>query len=209
MRKQLADGDVVGPRQGWEVLRYLVVERQLTLFLQQQEGGGGELFADRADGIAGFGGGGAEGFDEDQLPIFDDGDGCAGSTALFESGGDLVGELAIEIGSFLGGQRQESGNQCEDKAARLHRTIILAPRHSLPGGRMLLGYRAPGRNRLFVGPRRNPACGEFGMDGPSPGVRCRDETRRTQIRIRAASAGSLRHNRPNPAQSRPSSRRTW
>ena len=87
-----ADGDFVAAGQAGNVLADWVVERELALLLQQQDGGGGELLGDGPDGVAHVGGGGSWRIETrfavcmcvDQLATFDDGDGCGGDAGLFE-----------------------------------------------------------------------------------------------------------------------------
>ena len=52
MRQELADGDFIGAREVGQVLRHLVVERQLAFLLQQQEARDEELLRDRTDLVA-------------------------------------------------------------------------------------------------------------------------------------------------------------
>ena len=104
--EDLADGDLVAAREAGNVFAHRVVERELALFLEEQNGGGGELLGDRPDGVAhlrrgGHGGSGAEpgaravGVGVDQLAVLDDGHRGRRNAGLLQNlGGDAVDAAA-------------------------------------------------------------------------------------------------------------------
>ena len=55
VREDLADRDLVAARQPGHVLADRIVDRQFALFLQEQQGGRGELLADRSDAVSHLG----------------------------------------------------------------------------------------------------------------------------------------------------------
>ncbi len=104
--ENLADGDFVAAGEAGDVFADRVVEGEFALLLQEQDGRGGELLGDGADGVAHVGRGGdgrietrvAVGVGVNQLAAFDDGDGCGGDAGLLE---DVVRD-AVDAG-FQGG----------------------------------------------------------------------------------------------------------
>ena len=125
MGEDLADGHFAAAGKAGDVLADCVVKGELAVFLEQQDGGGGELLGDGADGVAhlgrgGDGGGGwggetgaAVGVGVDELAGLNHGDRGGGDAGLFENlGGDAVDSIlegGIERFDRLG--RRDGGSQ--------------------------------------------------------------------------------------------------
>jgi hypothetical protein len=90
VREELADGDFVGASEMGKEFGDFVVEGELALFLKEEDGGSGELFADGADAVAHRGSGGgagieagvAVGVEVNDAGVFDDGEGGAGDAGF-------------------------------------------------------------------------------------------------------------------------------
>ena len=95
--EDFADGDFVAAGEAGNVFADRVVERELAFFLEQQNGRGGELLGDGADGVAHRRRGGtagrvavgrrraAVGMGVDELAVLDDGNGGGGNAGLLEN----------------------------------------------------------------------------------------------------------------------------
>ena len=125
MRKNFADGHVVRAREVGKKFADFIVERKFALFLQQQDAGGGELLADRADAVTHRRRGGSfgreprvsVGVEVGDLAVFHDCDGGAGDAGFRERGrGELI-DFLLHIGGELGlGVRvQRSGGASQEQ----------------------------------------------------------------------------------------------
>ena len=97
--ENLADGDFVAARESGNILAYGVIDAELALFLEQKDGGRGELLGDGTDGVAhvwrcrrrGGESGLAVGMRVDELATLDDSDGGGRDTGLLKNlRGDAV-----------------------------------------------------------------------------------------------------------------------
>ncbi len=119
--EQFADGDFVRSGEAGNVFGDFIVEGEFAGFLFEEEGGGGELLTDGADGVAGFGGGGLlfgeiavpEGFGVGEAAVLDDSDGDARDGESLAHGRDGAVELGVERRGGLG-KAGEGGGEEED-----------------------------------------------------------------------------------------------